>query len=89
MVINIIVAGFPKGILDNESRKRLEPRSGSVRFTPELRSPSLLRFTPGLRPSAKHPYVCEVINHLPRLGIPSTVKPVTYINEILPFTLID
>jgi len=44
------VAGFPKGILvggpkgssteqpsvakDNESRKRLEPRSGSVRFTP-------------------------------------------------------
>ena len=29
------VAGFPKGILDNESRKRLEPRSGSVRFTPD------------------------------------------------------
>ena len=52
-------------------------------------NPSLLRFTPGLRPSAKHHYVCEVINHLPRLGIPSTVKPVTYINEILPFTLID
>jgi len=28
------VVGFPSGILDNESRKRLEPLRGSVRFTP-------------------------------------------------------
>ena len=29
------VVGFPSGILDNESRKRSEPHSGSTRFTPE------------------------------------------------------
>ena len=28
------VVGFPSGILDNESRKRSEPQSGSTRFTP-------------------------------------------------------
>ena len=28
--------GFPSGILDNESRKRSEPRSGSTRFTPSM-----------------------------------------------------
>ena len=32
--MDLFVVGFPSGILDNESRKRSEPRSGSTRFTP-------------------------------------------------------
>jgi len=34
--VKSFVVGFPSGILDNESRKRLEPLRGSVRFTPSL-----------------------------------------------------
>jgi len=35
--VKSFVVGFPSGILDNESRKRLEPLRGSVRFTPSVK----------------------------------------------------